>query len=57
MTERATVAAATRGSCLTIPGVETLSLPKLLHEMDTHIFSLRSRRQNKALYDDFDGLR
>jgi hypothetical protein len=28
---------------------QTLSLPKLLHEMDAHIFSLRSRRQNKAL--------
>jgi len=34
-----------------------LSLPKLLCEMDVHIFSLRSRRQSIALYDDLDGLR
>src|SRR5262249_23416314 len=27
---------------------KALSLPKLLHEIDVHIFSLRSRRQNRA---------
>src|SRR5262249_4120030 len=29
-------------------GFNPLSLPKLLHEMALHIFSLRSRRQNRA---------
>src|SRR5262249_44008916 len=43
-----TVADAMREYSPTIPWVETLSLPKLLYEMDVHNFSLRSRRQNKA---------
>src|SRR5215510_9609442 len=30
------------------PGFQSLSLPKLLRQMDVRIFSLRSRRQNRA---------
>jgi hypothetical protein len=33
------------------------SAPELLREMDARIFSLRDRRRNRALYDDFDGLK